>query len=305
MEWEGIRAAAGYLPGQKLAVSIKCEPTTSNVQALGAEIGTNNPKRIIFHGFSPLMESLVYYLSDWGYTDRLFVVVHGSSAQWHDDFDRQLAFTCLRLAGEGRIRRLHFLRRGFDFPVDRLFKPMLFNISPQVLPSTNDETRRLSLLAFVPGRKLWTKNIFTNIVGAATSDLVSRVRVYANTPELPYPLAEKVAAIKFSQAEKLATYSDADIVLNVSTLDNHPMINIEAQTMQRACLRGPLFLDALEHHSYVSLTTVRDTASIREIREAIVRVAAVPPLEMMDIIKDYQTQSDSVSLQRYGEFLEL
>ncbi len=302
MEWDGIRAAASYLPGQKLTISAEIEPTPELVEQIGSEISRSGVDKIVFHGFSPLMEALVYYLTDWGY--RTFIVFHGGSARWHDDFERRLAFACLRLAGEGRIRRLHILRRGFDYPVDRLFKPMLFNISPRIsLAEPRD--RRKDLVAFVPGVKSWTKNVVTNIFGAALCEAVGSVVTYADISEYPYPVNGKISRIEFLEKEKLTSYARADIALNVSTVDNHPMTNIEAQAMGVPCLRSPLFLDALEHHPYVSLTTVSDAGSVRDIGEAIIRVAAVPPDEMRDIVLDYQAQSDRVSLERYQEFLEV
>jgi hypothetical protein len=83
------------------------------------------------------------------------------------------------------------------------------------------------------------------------------------------------------------------------------MVNLEAQTMGRPCLRGNLFLDALEEHPYVRLTNIADVSSVDEIVDAIETVASVPQSELRDIVADYQAKSDDVSRSRYLEFLEL
>lgn len=83
------------------------------------------------------------------------------------------------------------------------------------------------------------------------------------------------------------------------------MFNIEAQAHGKACIRGNLFLDALEKHPYVALTQVNDVSSVVEIRDAVDRVLSVPPTELREMVLDYQTASDAVSRQRYKEFLEI
>lgn len=97
----------------------------------------------------------------------------------------------------------------------------------------------------------------------------------------------------------------SDVMMNVSMTDCHPMVNVEAQALGRACLRRPLFLDALEEHPYVELTQVSDVTSVNEIRMTLERVLAVPLAERRDLALDYQSQSDRISIGRYQEFLEL
>ena len=83
------------------------------------------------------------------------------------------------------------------------------------------------------------------------------------------------------------------------------MVNIEAQSLGRPCLRGPLFLDALEDHPYVALTTVQNALSVAEIRDKIDAVLSMPADEREALTLDYQKRSDAVARSRYLEFLEI
>jgi hypothetical protein len=303
-EWLGIRAAAGNLPGQKLAIS--CELSSELVPHIGNQIATRGFSKIVLHGLSTFMERLAYHLSDWGHSDQLYIVMHASPVHWHEAFDRKQAFTALRLAGEGKIRRVHFLKRGFDFPVDRLFKPMLFNRSATGVQKAIATDMKPLWTVLVPGKAQWSKNPFAQMIASVLNDSVDRVLVYATgTESLPAEIRSKIRQINFNPETKFDNYRLANLALNASTVDCHPMINVEAQSVGIPCLRGQLFLDALEHHPYVHLTTVRDAASIQEISSAIDRLRAVSAAELFEMTIDYQRMTDEVSRQRYGEFLEL
>lgn len=303
-EWQGIRSAVGGLPGQKLALS-EALPV-SVVNEIGQQIAARNPSRIIFHGFSTFMERLVYHLADWGHSSQICIAMHATPAQWHDSFDRHQALISLRLASEGRIRKIHILKRGFDFPSNRLFRPMLFNSGPIGIQTKDTPVQKPTWAAFIPGRPQWTKNVFTQLLAAAQNERISRVSMYTDeTADFPESMQKKIWKLSFTVDRVYQNYLDSDVTLNVSTTDCHPMINIESQSVGTPCIRGPLFLDALEHHPYVNLTTVRDVSSVVEIRGAIDRLRAVAAKELYDMTLDYQRQTNDVSIQRYLEFLEI
>jgi hypothetical protein len=307
-EWPGVRAAAGYLPGRKLAISAQADVSPFPVSDILHAIMDLSPQRVIFHGWSDQAMVLCNALLKEVDSDRLFIVFHGSPNQWHDDYDRRQALTCLRLAREGAVRKVHVLKSGFELPVQRLFRPMLFNLSPNISNMLSAQDSRQfdkGVIALVPARKTWTKNVFTNVLGAASSARVQTVQTVADDLALPYPFESKLRQVSYSELDPLEIYQHADIVLNVSTADCHPMINIEAQTFGKACLRAPLFLDALEYHPYVALTTVDDSSSITEIRRCIDRLLDIPAGELRAVALDYQAASDEISLRRYREFLEL
>lgn len=304
-EWAGIRSAAGYLPGLKLAISVEIDLQPFLIE-ITSEIARLEPLRIVFHGWSDQAQKLFFSLAkDFG-PDQLFIVFHGAPAQWHDDHDRRQALACLALAEQGSVNKLHFLKADFDLPGHRLFRPMLFNVAPR-LPERPAGTSQKDeqVIAFVPARKVWTKNVVTNILGAALCQEIDRVDTTIAGLELPNALQCKVRRVTYPLLDPLAIFQQASVVLNVATHDCHPMINVEAQASGKPCLRGPLFLDALETHPYAICTTVDDVSSVAAIRRALERVLKIPAEELSSLIHDYQSASDKIALRRYRDFLDL
>ncbi len=200
------------------------------------------------------------------------------------------------------------MKEGFRYPVHGLFQPMLFNLSPK-FNSDNTVRRNHNLLdgvVFAPGWSGWRKNVYTNVLAAAMSERIRSIWIYAKDLDLPSLFSDKLRAWDYSTREfTFELIAQSSLCLNVSLVDCHPMVNVEAQTIGRPCLRGNLYLDALEEHPYVKLTNVNDITSVAEIRDGIERVLSVPSSEMQEIILDYQAKSDDVARSRYLEFLEL
>ncbi|CAH1669462.1 class I SAM-dependent methyltransferase [Chelatococcus asaccharovorans] len=307
-EWFGIRAAAGSLPGRKLAITAERPLGGRVLSAIARDILDSAPERIVFHGLSDNMLAITETLARRGCAERMFMVHHGAPPQWLHEPERGYLFASLRLAQSGAIRRLNVMRAGFDVPVKRLFRPVLFNLSPR-LPSVGIEAlpeRAVPGGAFIPGWGHWRKNIIANAMGAALSPGITEIWAYARDLTLPEALKKPIRFKRYQGRESgMRTAVAAELCLNVSLVDCHPMVNLEAQALGRPCLRGPLCLDALEDHPYVRLTEVRDVSSIAEIRDRIDAVLAVPVAERRELISDYQCASDAVAFQRYREFLEL
>ena len=307
-DWAGVRAASGSLPGKKLAISLPAGYSPRTIAGLGQEIISRNPNRIVIQGMSDTMGAIICFLQRAGWGDRIFIVLHGAPAQWFAPDEGRYAFMCLDFARTGKIRRLHVMKPNFEFPGARLYKPMLFNLSPRIekLGFAEETPHAGPDRALIPGWSGWRKNIHTNALGAALSNQVKEVWAFGSDLTLPEPLAPKIRIIPFQGREQtFQLMAVAALVMNVSLVDCHPMVQVESQTLGRACLRGPLFLDALEDHPYVALTMVRDPTSVMEIKEVVERVLAVPAEERSELARDYQRQSDTVAISRYREFLEL
>lgn len=103
----------------------------------------------------------------------------------------------------------------------------------------------------------------------------------------------------------LETMRSADLLSNVSIVDCHPMVDQEALAVGVPCLRGPLFLDALEDHPYVRATQIANPLSVADVSTGMSRVFDIPRDEMKGMIEDYAHKIRAVSFERYVEFLEL
>ena len=307
-EWYGIRAASGSLPGMKLAIAANTPMAGFDHKAAIDNILAADPERIVVHGMSDNMAVMVRILARIGFTDKLFLVHHGSPTQWVYQPERRYAFTHFELAREGLVRKLHIMKPDFDLPVDCLFRPMLFNMSPNLRERSINWAGQppKEAIAFIPGWRDFHKNIFTNAMGAALTDRIKEVWTYASDVELPSSLSQKIRAVPFVDREStFRLFELASLTMNVSLVDCHPMLNLESQALGTPCLRGPLFLDALEDHPYVKLTSVSDPTSPRQIKEAVERVLQVSEHELRDMIFDYQAASDRHAIDRYREFLEI
>jgi hypothetical protein len=254
------------------------------------------------------MAALIRLLAHAGLKDRLYIVLHGAPALWSAPNERDIIFAALDIARSGFIKRIHVMKAGFDLPLACLFRPMLFNLSPNI--STHSpvirRNKRSNRVAFLPGWALPHKNVWTNALGAALSDRIDKIWAYAQELVLPPLAPSKLKIVPFhnrNQTFQLAALSS--VTLNVSLVDCHPMVNVESQALGTPCLRGPLFLDALEDHPYVRSTAVNDPTSVREICKCIDRLLDIEETERADLVRDYQKQSDLTSVARYKDFLEL
>lgn len=307
-EWFGIRAAAGSLPGKKLALRSIDAMDASFCRRLSRQIVDSMPERIVIHGMSEAMADLAEALAKAGWADRLFVINHGAPSQWFSPPEARYAFKCIALAQQGKLRRLHVMKPGFDFPGLPLYRPMLFNLSPRLSEDAGVETAgaRQAGTVLLPGWSGWRKNVHTNALGAALCERVRSVMAFASDLDLPAPMHSKLRIIPFRDREQtLQLMQSVDAVMNVSLVDCHPMVHVEAQALGTACVRGPLFLDALEDHPYIQLTQVQDVTSVIEIRQVLDRLLAMAASERRELAQDYQRQSDAVAVQRYREFLEI
>ena len=304
-EWHGIRAAAGSLPGQKLAIPEISLPDVL-LSVLGREIENKNPDRIVFHGFSHNMRELVKYLHEADLDDRLFLVFHGSPAQWWNSQERRLVFGMIELAQKGYFQRVHIMKAGMEIPGVPLFEPLLYNISPKHGLRTVETIPPERTVAFAPGWGNWIKNVFGNALGASLSERIDQVWAFAADLQLPSPLDNKLKILKPSDREgTFKCYLAADLSLNVSLIDCHPMVNVECQSVGRACIRSDLKLDRYEDHDYVKLVQVENNNSPLEIKLAVERTLNVPKPELADMTLDYQAKIDALALSRYVEFLGL
>lgn len=304
-EWLGIRAAAGSLPGQKLAISAKTKFSRADVKAFFSCLEAAKARRFVFHGMSENAAHLIHRMAEAGLSQQIYLVYHGNVSQWCYEPERKLAFEAIEILRRGDARRIHFLKKDHAMVEGHSFTPMLLNMSPIV-----------SLRAFIgshaagsvliPGTDDWRKNLFSNALGAAMSENVTSILHYAKNIQLPPPHSTKLKHANFvDRRSTLQLMALCRCTLNVSLVECHPMVNLESEAVGTPCLRGPLNLDALEDHAYVRLVSVSDPTSPFEIRDAVDRVAMVAAAEMEEMIMDYIKAINHVSITRYREFLEV
>jgi hypothetical protein len=226
---------------------------------------------------------------------------------WEDE--RRYAQMAIRMAREGRVKRFSAIRRGLGPIVgERNFAPQLVNMPPRVNSSQvrrrPPRSGRYSALA--PSWNDLRKNLATNVLAAQTVNSVDSIYVVAKDFELPKWISTKVKKVGYrDHASMLELMATMDIVLNVTTIDCHPMVDLEAMSVGTPCVRGPLFLDGLENHPYVRLTAVDNPMSVEDVAHCIGQVLATNEGELIGMMDDYKRQLHELSTQRYAEFLAI
>lgn len=304
-QWLGIRAAAGSLPGNKLAIDAHRALGSPGVEQVLKLLRHAGVSHYVFHGMSDNASTLIRSLSRLGLAEQTFLVYHGNVSQWFDSPERKLAFQAIQLAQEGHVRSLHILKPRHALPGVKSFAPMLLNMSPALgIRTPAPQSRKSTVL--IPGTHEWRKNLHCNALGAAMLESVEQVVHYAPGLTLPEPWQGKLSYKPFVSREGTFDLMEGSLAtLNVSLSECHPMVAIESEAVGTPCLRCRLFLDALEDHPYVRVVEVEDPTNPFAIREVLQQLQAVPQLELAEMMSDYSRAVDALSLSRYLAFLEL
>ncbi|EKS73275.1 type 12 methyltransferase [Burkholderia sp. SJ98] len=307
-DWVGMRSAVGALPGWKLSIPSANAMPVRDIEVIIGLLREHGVGKLIMHGISDPMYALSRSLTRAGY-DQQYLVWHGTTTQWVWDDERRFAQRAIQMAREGKIKRFSAIRRGLGPIVgERNFAPQLVNMPPRFAQGAvaHRSHRGDKCSALAPSWNDLRKNLATNVLAAQTVERVGDIFVVAKNFDLPKWLAPKVRKVPYrdhtSMLEMMATM---DIVLNVTTIDCHPMVDLEAMSVGTPCVRGPLFLDGLEDHAYVRATAVDNPMSVEDVARCIDRVLGIEAQELQGMMNDYKRALLELSRQRYVEFLEI
>jgi hypothetical protein len=302
--WHGIRAAAGVLPGHKIAIPLHAPLLRVAVEELMQRLQEWRVKKIVVHGFSDICQPLIRSLRRDDYD--LYLVWHGNLAQlvWEPEVDYfRLAFLEFK---KGNFRHGHMIKAGMGDVIDGFFAPMLVNSAPvmsgqRIVPAFAS-AQATGLVASDTDIR---KNAHTSLLGAARSKSLTDVFYYGNIRGLD-SLISRCSRIRYlGHDAHLKRLLEIDVVINVSVIDCHPMVGLEALAAGAVDLSGPLFLDALEDHPYKKLTTITNPFDVREIASRIDIIPEISNSELQSMMADYRSRLSAISLSRYLEFLEL
>jgi len=306
-EWVGIRAAVGSLPGSKLAIKSTLALAPREVEEIAAEFRSLGIDRLVFHGMSDPMQRLARALKR-SMPVEMHVVWHGSPAMWLNEAERECFNLALALLHDGVVRRFHGMRRGMDPVINHrgAYAKQLFNPPPVAGIRRVGAWRTDGAVAFSPSWNLLHKNLGTNLAAANVSPRIGQIWAMAQDGQAMCGKSKRYRRLSArTPLEIMQAMSSADLVLNVSLVDCHPMVDMEALSVGTPCLRGPLFLDALEDHPYVAATEVANPLSVDDICSTIDRVLTAPFGELSAAMDDYAASIRKISLDRYVEFLAL
>lgn len=305
-EWVGIRAAAGSFPGHKLAISKDAQIGPSQLQRLQAFLRELKIETIVFHGSSNglLRAAEAFRLIDPGL--HICCVWHGALAAWCFDEERAFAAAIFSMANRGVFDRISIMKRGAHVLHPKAVPYLLPNLPPVVSfrpfksPEKNGKKRTVMFAAW---NNVW-KNMYANVAAAAHSSQVDKIITYSPVDTKLFD-TDRIQSIDYQSREQhLALLAAIDLVLNVTTVDCHPMVEAEALSVGTPCLRSDLDLDFGRGHTFEKLMTVPNPHNLISIAETIDKVFEVPAEELHEIVKDYRNLVIETSLSRYSQFLE-
>jgi SAM-dependent methyltransferase len=309
-EWIGIRAAAGALPGHKLAISAKREMSASDVGQVINLLRAKGITKLVIHGMSEPLYALIVALAK-ARSFEMFLVWHGAPAMWLNEHERKLVGFAINLTQRGVIKKMNAMRLGTEPLIgERAYPKLLLNMPPRIsdraFGAPINDIRKTGAVAFIPSWHLLHKNVATCTLAAHITPEIREIWLLDDGVAKRLGYKDKLKSLSpRSGLVMLETMRQADVIINVSLIDCHPMVDLEALAVGTPCLRGPLFLDALEDHPYVGLTETENVLSVADISRTIRNVLQTGSNELSDMMNDYKRELIAVSVNRYREFLEL
>jgi hypothetical protein len=233
------------------------------------------------------------------------LVWHGNLAQlaWRPEVD--FFESAQRAVKRGLFRRAHILKAGMGAIFPRAFNPMLVNCPPVLKAGRiSSPFSNRTATALVPGFVDIRKNVHTSMIGCALSSIESILhygRIRGNLPVL-----SRCRRIAYKDHDQhLMLLMQVDVTVNVSVIDCHPMVEMEALAAGAMSVTGPLYLDTLRDHPYTKLSVIQNPFAIDEVASRLDFLRGINSAELTSIIDDYKQAIRLVSLDRYSEFLGL
>jgi hypothetical protein len=304
-EYYGIRAAAGNLPGGKLAVSVEKKFLPHTLSQIVDQINLHGYEQFVLHGYSKTMDDVAKHIHRV-FGRQIYGVWHGNFAQLVYQGEREAFEQWRRLLQEGIVARAHILKQNASDFLECGFTPLLLNLPPRwmgtrIAPAFSN---RQGVTAFLPGWIDVRKNWHANMLAAERSDVVHRLFYYADANPV-FDSTGKAKRIKFDPITHMDVMSSVDLVLNATLIDCHPMVDLEALACHTPTITSKLFLGDLDLHPYAQLTNIDNVLDTKEIADRIAVVSTVQSDELVGMMDDYSDNLIETSFSRYGEFLNL
>jgi SAM-dependent methyltransferase len=308
-EWHGIRASAGYAPGHKLAI-LGERPMSARDHRLAVEhVLGSDPHSVVLHGYSDNADAFVKLLvRAASRRTRLVAAWHGSTAQFHVEFERRCFERLMRLLRDGVIEALACVKPGMHRLSDRIFPRVLLCVPPR-LEREAPFRDHLSREVVIPVPNDWRKNFYTNLLAAACEPRISVV--HASTDFKPIEGMRHVRVVRWQRPgreQMLRLIQGCDAVLNATLSECQPMTVLEGAALGTPCITGPLALAEFGEHQFARLTQVPAVDNVEVVAKAIEAVLDLrerAPRELAEMMKDYVQRVTRLALDRYAEFLRL
>ncbi|MCP3098540.1 methyltransferase domain-containing protein [Myxococcus sp. K15C18031901] len=310
-DWHGIRAAAGYFPGRKMAIPSERTLERHDLLAALAYVEKSLCHTVIVHAFSPTAHQVVEALRKaLGSSIRLLALWHGSTAQFPNPIEIDYFGQLVELQRRGILNAVATVKPGMHLLAEEVFPKTVLNVPPRMSEAERGRPpSRPTREAFIPIPNDWRKNFYTNLFAGHASSRLDTLHVTA-TYLMPEALRGPKRVVSVPRPDR-ATMFDlvrrCDIVLNASLSECQPMTALEGLVLRVPCLHGPLALGALDAHPYQKLTQMVHVDSVERVRDAIDQVLELrerSPAELTGMMMDYERVLTQEAFRVLEEFVQ-
>lgn len=308
-EWFGIRAAAGYLPGEKIGIPFHGSIDDDDLLQIVEFIQTSRCEQVLLHCYSQNMEAVARVLRrSFGNSVQIHSVWHGNTAQFHVDVERDCIQRLLRLKRVGIVNHNCFVKPGMRELTDEFFAETLLNVPPHVVSANRLSSSSPKGKVLIPIPLDWRKNFYTNYLAACASDGVAEVHVVAQGFERQKDFEHGRRVVEhghMDRASLFALVAQVELALNVTLSECQPMAALESLSFDVPCLTGPLDNGALDEHPLqrlVQLCAVDSLSAVRRAIERILRVRREETGTLSEMMADYR---DALTREAFARYLRL
>ena len=308
-QWHGIRAAAGYSPGRKLAITAERQLTGKELRQAVEFCGNTASPVVIVHSFSANAQEFIVALRKvLGRSVRILCVWHGSSAQFHYDYEYEMFARLMELRARGTINGVACVKPDMHLVSGLVFPKTLINLPPRVEARLRRPSGLQSHGALIPTPNDWRKNFYTNLYACMAAPHIRQVYVTARFIQPgELKLTKPVHSLKSPErGELFDLMRKVDVVLNASLSECQPMTALEGLALRVPCITGPLGLGSLDEHPLQRLTQLARVDMVGAVRDAMERVLELQqrsPRELTEMMEDYEFLLCAEAIRRYQEFI--
>lgn len=302
----GIRAAAGYLPGHKVALPSHDLLTVDSIQHVLSYFDSTKISVVVFHGWSRSARTMLHEVRrEFSKRVQITAVWHGNTAQFCSKSEFASVGELVKLRRGGLLDRLGSIKPDLNLLDDAFSPRFLLNVGP-----TTDLKRSLPNCvssALLPMHNVWRKNYFTNLYAACAAKI--KTIYVTRRPECRIHIKPR-ASIKLvpdpAKSALLSLIQKVDIITNATLSECQPMIALEGLSLRVPCVTGALSLGKLDRHPYQRLVQIAAVDTIGAVARAIrdiLTMETAHPDELADLMADYDAKLRVEAYARWEEFM--
>jgi SAM-dependent methyltransferase len=310
-EWHGIRAAASYLPGHKIAIPAERRIWPEEIKRALDFCSSTLARTVVLHGYSRNADELLHFLrKSFGDGVGIFAIWHGSTAQFHHDIEQEGLARLVTLKTKGQIVRLGAVKPGLHLLADAIERSVLLNYTPHRSGPQGTVQKTFGRAALIPVPVDWRKNFYTALLAAGGISALRTIFVTTDFKrQREFPILPEVVRLPFlDRWQFFRLLTEIDVAINTSLSECQPMVALEGLAFGVPCLTGSLGLGNLDQHPYQRRAQVARVDSVQEVRTALEHLIDMlehAPAELFAEMRDYRVAHDREAAQRLGEFLRL